>query len=321
MKQPITHHFYRLLATTSLALAASNLVLAAEPLLDATALSQITSAPDVKVIDIRPPKDYNEGHIVGAVNAPYGKWRGPTTNPGELPALNKLTELVQGLGLTPQTHAVIVSSGANDTDFGAAARVYWTLKVLGLEHLSILNGGIKAWKAAGLGLSTELPQVAKSDFTPSINQKLFISQQQLAKDAQSSRAVLVDARPSDFFNGETRHVAAKTPGTLPGAVNVAHSVWFKPGTSQVLDADQAKSIAAKFNLANTDKEVVSFCNTGHWAATNWFVLSELVGDKDVKMYAGSMVDWTQAADPLPMENVPGRFKQLVIDAKLWFEGL
>lgn len=320
MKHLFTPRLTRAIAAFSL-VATAGLAAAAEPLLDVKQVAPLTAEPNVRIIDIRAPKDYKEGHILGAVNAPYGKWRGPATNPGELPALNKLTGLVQSLGLTPQTHAVIVSSGANDTDFGAAARVYWTLKVLGLENLSIVNGGIKAWKAAGQSLSATEPTIAKSDFTPTINQSLLISQQQLAQDSQSSRAVLVDARPADFFNGETRHVAAKTPGTLPGAVNVAHSVWFKPGTSEVIDASQAKVVATKFNLANSDKEIVSFCNTGHWAATNWFVLSELVGDEDVKLYAGSMVDWTQAATPLPMENVPGRFKQLVIDAKLWFAGL
>lgn len=319
-KNPFVQHVTRTLGAVTMACLGSVCV-AAEPLLDVQAVAQLVNQPEVRIIDIRAPKDYKEGHILGAVNAPYGKWRGPSTNPGELPALNKLTELIQGLGLTPQTHAVVVSSGANDTDFGAAARVYWTLKVLGLENLSILNGGIKTWQAAGQALSSSVPQVAKSNFEPSINQSLLINQTELAKDAQSARAVLVDARPADFFNGETRHVAAKTPGTLPGAVNVAHAVWFKPGTSQVIDAQQAKSVAAKYNLADTDKEIVSFCNTGHWAATNWFVLSELVGDKDVKLYAGSMVDWTQASTPLPMDNVPGRFKQLIIDAKLWFAGL
>src|SRR5256885_15849328 len=71
-------------------------------------------------------------------------FRSPATNPGELPELPKLTELVQSLGLTPATHAIVVSTGADATDFGAAARVYWTLKLLGLKELSVLNGGMKA---------------------------------------------------------------------------------------------------------------------------------------------------------------------------------
>ena len=67
------------------------------------------------------------------------------------------------------------------------------------------------------------------------------------------------------------------------------------------------------------RDTISFCNTGHWAATNWFAMSEVLGQGNVKLYAGSMVDWTQAPDALPMDNVPNRFEQLVIDWKLWMD--
>jgi thiosulfate/3-mercaptopyruvate sulfurtransferase len=305
------------LSLTSLA----TLAVAAQPLLTPNELQSKLTDPTVRVIDIRDPKSYATNHVPGSVSAPYGKWRGPASNPGELPALNKLTELVQSLGLTPDTHAVVISSGANDTDFGAAARVYWTLRVLGLKDLSIVNGGIKAWQAAGLALSNQPVTVAASDFAPTINTNLLVTRDQLVDRVKSNDAVLVDARPAEFFEGKTRHTAAALPGTLQNAVNVDHALWFKPGTSQVVDASQAKSLALKNNLADQPKEIVSFCNTGHWAATNWFVLSELVGDPDVKLYAGSMVDWSQAPGALPMQNVPNRFEQLVINAKLWFANL
>ena len=96
-------------------------VFAAQPLVTPAELSATLGSANVRVIDIRDPKSYAAGHIPGAVNAPYGQWRGPASNPGELPALPKLTTLVQSLGLTPATHAVVVSSGADATDFGSSA--------------------------------------------------------------------------------------------------------------------------------------------------------------------------------------------------------
>jgi thiosulfate/3-mercaptopyruvate sulfurtransferase len=54
--------------------------------------------------------------------------------------------------------------------------------------------------------------------------------------------------------------------------------------------------------------MVSFCNTGHWAAINWFVLSEVLGQSGVQLYPGSMVEWSRAG--LPMDHVPGRAEQL-----------
>ncbi|MFM7008221.1 MAG: sulfurtransferase, partial [Betaproteobacteria bacterium] len=140
-------------ALAALALFASFSTWAAEPLLTPQAVQAAQADSNTRVLDIRDPKSYAANHIPGALNAPYGSWRGPESNPGELPGIEKLAANVQRLGITPDTHVIVVSSGANDTDFGAAARVYWTLKVLGVKNLSVLNGGFKAWQAAGLALN------------------------------------------------------------------------------------------------------------------------------------------------------------------------
>ena len=143
----------RLIAFVS-ALGFSTAALAAQPLLTPAELHGLLGDTNVRVIDIRDNDAYAAQHIPGALSAPYGSWRGPASNPGELPALPALTKRVQSLGLAPDIHAVVVSTGKDVTDFGAAARVYWTLKVLGLKELSILNGGVAAWTAAGLPLDT-----------------------------------------------------------------------------------------------------------------------------------------------------------------------
>ena len=291
---------------------------AAQPLLSPAELQAKLSDANVRVIDIRDPKSYAANHIPGALNAPYGTWRGPASNPGELPALPKLTTLVQSLGLTPSTHAVIVSSGADATDFGASARVYWTLKVLGLKDLSVLNGGVKGWTTAGLPQNNQAVKVAASNFQPQIDKSLVATKEELVARVKAGDAALIDARPAEFFNGDTRHVAASVPGTLQGAVNVEHDKWFAPGTSTFVNTEQAQKVAAASPI-DPAKETVSFCNTGHWAATNWFAMSEVLGQKNVKLYAGSMVEWSKDASGLPMANVPSRPKQLLIDAKFWAE--
>jgi len=295
------------------ALAAS--AFAAQPLLAPTELQLKLADPQVRVIDIRDAASYGANHIPGAVNAPYATWRGPATNPGELPPLSKLTELVQGLGLTPASHAVVVSSGADATDFGASARVYWTLKVLGLKELSVLNGGVKAWSQAGLALNNAPVKVAASRFEPKLDSGLIATKEEVTQRVKSGDSVLIDARPVAFFNGETRAPAAKEAGTLPGAVNLQHDKWFAAGTSTFVPTEQARLIAASSPI-NPAKETVSFCNTGHWASTNWFAMSEVLGHKNVKLYAGSMVEWSQ--DPgLPMANAPSRTERLLQDAKTW----
>jgi hypothetical protein len=84
----------------------------------------------------------------------------------------------------------------------------------------------------------------------------------------------------------------------------------------LLSAEEIRLVARRNGIeaGRGEATTVSFCNTGHWAATNWFVLSEVLGERNVKLYPESMVDWS--ASGLPMDNVPGRMKQLLMELKL-----
>jgi len=89
-------------------------------------------------------------------------------------------------------------------------------------------------------------------------------------------------------------------------------VWFAKDSGALLPAADVQRVAQEHGV-QTDQPTVSFCNTGHWAATNWFVLSEVLGQKDVKLYPESTVGWSQAG--LPMGNVPSRLAQFWLQLK------
>jgi thiosulfate/3-mercaptopyruvate sulfurtransferase len=283
---------------------------AAQPLVTPDALAARLGEPSLRIVDIRPREgeptavSYARDHIAGAQSAPYARWRGPKDNPGALPAADKLTALVRGLGIDATTPVVVVYEGVDSTEFGAAARVYWTLKAAGLAQLSMLNGGMVAWRAAGLPVTTAVAAVAPSSFSVQWNPRIIATQNDVAQAA--GRAQLVDARPAAYFWGQTKHAAAKAPGTLVGAKNVAHDVWFIDDSAALQSRTDIQRIAAAQGI-DTTQPTVSFCNTGHWAATNWFVLSEVLGQRDVKLYPESMVGWSQAG--LPMDHVPTRLAQ------------
>lgn len=282
----------------------------AAPLLTPAQLDTVRTDANVRIIDIRPTKEYGAGHIPGAVSAPYTQWRGPAESPGQLPPIKELAALIQDLGVRNDTHAVVVSSGANATDFGSSARVYWTLKYLGLTNLSVLNGGVNAWIEAGLPQDQAAPAIEKTSFTPMLNEHIIATQDYVATHFDQSTTRLVDARPHSFFKGKSKAPTAKMPGTIKNAVNLEHDKWFKPGTAIFVSEAEAKKIATE-SLTQPAEETISFCNTGHWAATDWFALSEVVGQPNVKLYPASLAEWTQASSPLPMDNVPGRGSQLM----------
>jgi thiosulfate/3-mercaptopyruvate sulfurtransferase len=291
----------------------------AAPLLTPAELAARLGEPSLRIIDVRDGKDddgrtpYQCGHIAGSLPAPYSAWRGPKDNPGALPARDALTTLVQSLGISAASPVVIVYGGASSTDFGAAARVYWTLKAAGVKDLAILNGGIKAWQAQALPLSTDAaPGVARTDFTVTLDPRLVATRDEVAQAVAAGKTVLLDARPAAFFNGETRHAAAARPGTIVGAKNVDNAVWFAPQSGALRSTPEVQKIAQDRGI-DTTQPTVSFCNTGHWAATNWFVLSEVLGQQDVKLYPESVVDWSRHDGP--MANVPSRLVQFWLQLK------
>ena len=289
---------------------------AVEPLLRTADLEALVGQPGVRVLDIRADKDYAGGHIPGAVNTPYGKYRGPKENPGQLPAEAALTELLQAAGVDRDSHVVVVHAGTDHTDFGAAARVYWTLKVGGLTRLSILDGGTQAWKAAGGKLETTVPQIATSAFVYRYDQDQVVTSEELAAAlGAASTPLLVDARPPRFFTGEARVDAAARYGTLPGARSFDNAQFFPKGSNRLKPASELKALVALSGAG--EAPAVSFCNTGHWAATNWFVMSEIAGNKAVKLYPASMVEWSQSERA--MDNQPSRVTALVQDVKRAFD--
>lgn len=94
---------------------------------------------------------------------------------------------------------VIVPAGTGATDFGSAARVYWTFRVLGHDQVTILNGGFAGWRAAGY----EVVSGAGADFElanfEGALQADLIATLEEVEEARESQAQLVDARPSDYF--------------------------------------------------------------------------------------------------------------------------
>ena len=289
-----------------------------QPLLEPAALAALIKQPNVRVIDIRDGQNaqgktpYDLGHVPGAVHAPYRFWRGPETAPGRMRDQDYLGELVQRLGVERDTVSVVVFEGRDSTDFGAAARVYWTLRYIGVEQPAILNGGMRAWRAAGLPADSADVKIVVSDFDPAPQAQLLATRDQLQNLLGRPRVTLLDGRPEPYFSGDTWFPLAKRPGTIAGAKNLDSDVWFRNASAVMLPPAEVRSVAARFGVRD-EGTTLSFCNTGHWAATNWFVLHEVLGMKDVRLYPDSMVDWS--ATNLPMDNVPARGKQLWLQLK------
>ncbi len=287
---------------------------AAEPLVSPQWLKQNLAAPDLVVLDVRSALDgggapaYAKGHIPGAVHSDYDKggWRVARGGvPFMLPSAAQLEALISDLGIDEDSHVVIVPAGVHVLDFGAAARVFWTLKVAGHEKVSILDGGYASWQSAGYAIETGVNRPVAKIFTVTFNKSRLVELAEVERIEQSRAATLLDARPASFFAGKEKAPAAKAYGHIRGALNLNSAAFYDDKANRLKSKVELAAVAA----ALPDGPVISYCNTGHWAATNWFVLSELLGRKDVRLYYGSMVEWTADARR-PVESARTRLDDL-----------
>ena len=278
----VAHGYGRLLFAAAFALATASSAIAAdvEPLVTVGWLREHRTNPDVLVLDIRSAIDgggvdaYARDHIPGAVHSDYDKggWR-VTRNgvPFMLPSAAELEALIGDLGIDEDIHVVVVPAGVHVLDFGSAARVYWTLKVAGHRRVSILDGGFAAWKAdpanpVETGVNRPEPKI----FTVAFDRSVLSPIDEVERASKSGEATLLDARPARFFAGKEKAPAAKAYGHIPRAINLDSAAFYDASSNRLRSATELCAISASLPQG----PIVSYCNTGHWASTNWFVLSE-----------------------------------------------
>jgi len=268
-----------------------------QPLVDTGWLSKTLGNESLVVVDIRAPSKkidfYAKNHIPGAVNAPYGKfgWRSKENGiVGQLPKVETITARIASLGIENDDHVVIVPFGKNSSDFGSATRVYWTFKVLGHDNVSILDGGMEAWVATKGEQSSVAVTPKASSFTSTLRPELIADAAEVAA-AKSNGVALVDARPEAQYSGKKKSPVARVAGTIPGAVSISQARFYDDKKMSFVNRDTIAALSTAAGVAHHAEEI-TFCNTGHWASVAWFGLSEVLGNKNTKMYDGSMADWT-----------------------------
>jgi len=259
------------------------------------------------VLDVRwrlggPPgiDSYRAGHLPGAVYVDLDTdLSGPPGAGGRhpLPAPAGFEAAMRRAGVRAG-HPVVAY---DDGDSTIAARAWWTLRYFGHDRVRVLDGGFRAWAAAGHPVSVDKPSVAPGDFTAVPGHLPVLDAAGAAALARSG--VLLDARAGERYRGETEPVdpvAGHIPGarSAPTAANVGADGRFRApaelrerfaglgiGTGQpgAPDAPGASGAPA----------VGAYCGSGVTAAHEVLALS--LAGVPASLYVGSWSGWT--ADP------------------------
>jgi thiosulfate/3-mercaptopyruvate sulfurtransferase len=271
-------------------------------LIEATALRDLIGNAGVVVLDCRfdlanpdaGRRAFSAGHIPGAAYADLNRDLSapitPTSGRHPLPSPQELAATLQRLGIQPGTQVI-----AYDDSGGAyAARAWWLLRWAGHPAVAVLNGGLKAWLAAGgtleQGSGAAAPAANSSEprFTPSINADAVLDAAQVLAQLKDPAFLLIDARAADRFAGIAEPIDS-VAGHVAGAVNQPFSANLA-ADGRFLSADALRLLWKKRLGGRRAERVAAMCGSGVTACHNLLSL-EVAGMSGAKLYPGSWSEW------------------------------
>ena len=255
-----------------------------------TLWQKLSSENGIKLIDLRKSSEYATGHIHGAFNI----WRDQITDTsyaygGMMPTRTHVEQLLGRHGISPSDTIVIYDRNAACD----AARLWWILRFYGHQHIKLLNGGLNAWESEGHHLSTEYPQPEPGEyrFLSAADSTIHASYPMVKANINNPDIILIDTRGSEEFNGKLKDGAARG-GHIEGAINLDWSTAVDyAGTHRFLDADQLKVNFLAVGIRE-QTPVITYCHSGVRSAHTYFVLSELLGYRNIRNYDGSWIEWS-----------------------------
>lgn len=246
--------------------------------------------PGRVIVDLCKPEVYAAGHIPGAVSLAFPsivRVQAPVM--GLLPDEAKLSAVLSGLGITPNTHVIAY----DDEGGGKASRFLWTLAAVGHKHWSLLNGGLHAWTGDGHPVTTTPSVAAPSEYPAHYTGEVVADRAYILAHLKDNATVIVDARSPGEYNGTD--VRAERGGHIPSAVNFDWQLGMD--RNRGLRLRSAGDLLPKLTALGItpDKEAIAYCHTHHRSALT-FVMLKALGFERVRGYPGSWSDWGNRAD-------------------------
>lgn len=270
-------------------------------------LATMMQSEPVVIIDTRDPGAFAEGHIPGAANLRDIFTYLATTDPEGLSELKeKFAELFGSVGISG-TETVVFYEDSMNTGFGQSCRGYFLLKSLGYEKTSVLHGGLEAWKAEGMSLSTEEPVLTPASFPVTAEPtSSIVTKDEMLVALDNPGIVMLDVRDRDEWEGISSSPYGidfcPRKGRIPGAVWIE---WYKlmdepeGGIAQFRSPEEILAACKEVGIT-PETTVYLYCFKGA-RASNTFVALHEAGIEDVKIYFGSWNEWSR--DPaLPIDD-------------------
>ena len=240
--------------------------------------------------------EYNKAHIPGAVFFDIDGIKDEASDlPHMIPSAQHFQVVMQNLGLKAGQQVVVY----DNSPFLSSARAWWMLRFFGHHAIAVLDGGLRAWQAAGGTLTDEIIERAKGNFQVGVSANAdiitFAELEQAVRSGQADQ--IVDARAADRFAGSAPEPRpGLRAGHIPDSLNLPIADVLDETTGKLKPANELSRLFVEAGLV-MDKPAVTTCGSGVTAAGLTLALAVL-GKSDIRLYDGSWSEWGASDAPI-----------------------
>ena len=181
-----------------------------------------------------------------------------------------------------------------------ATRAWWLLRYAGHDDVAVLDGGLRAWQAAGQSLATDAPSFPPVTYQPSPRPELFVDKDEVLRNMSAPGVCTINALSPEVYAG-TGEIHYGRRGHIPGSVNLHYDALLEQG--QFKPASALREALQAQGLLDAER-VIAYCGGGISATVDGFAC-QLLGREAVAVYDGSMAEWVRDASlPLTTGTAP-----------------
>jgi thiosulfate/3-mercaptopyruvate sulfurtransferase len=266
-------------------------------------LAENLGKTDLRILDVREQPRFNTSHLPGSVCVSPENFRGVVNGVSAmlLPP-DILARHMSLMGIKPTDTIVIVP----EDKLVDATLVAIAMARLGHAKYGILNGGFARWQAEKLPVTTQIPEMAESQYpVPQSPDPFTLGYKQILDHVKKGDALIIDVRPAEFYTG--KKVEEARGGHIPGSKN-------RPFTEDVTKIGNVTLFKSTEDLAKAysqlipskDATVIVHCRTGHQASQAFFVLRNLLGYKNVLWYDAGWSEWAARSELPAVQETDGK---------------
>ena len=254
-----------------------------QDIITAAETAKLMKNDDVVVVSARTSADYKKVHITGAVHINHSDLYkdGPVKNMLNSP--EEIAKVLGAAGISESKKIILYDDGSGKY----AGRMYWILSYLGAKDVKVLDGHMKAWRAARKPVTKNPSNVKAVTFTPSVNKDLIASMNEVKTSIGSTTTAIIDARSSAEFAGQSETALRK--GHIPGSINLEYTTVMD-AQGKLKSNDALQKIFSDAGITK-DKKVIIYCESGVRAGIIFLALKSALNYPNVKVYDGAYSEW------------------------------